>query len=118
MPRHVLPLVPTLVTMLHPQVMTLLGKLANPMTGKIERDLTAAKAWIDLLGELEEKTEGRLEDDERRMLQHALSELRLNYLDEMKKPDPAAPPAGSAEPSAPDSATPAPDGSKAQESDG
>ena len=89
MPNRTLPLVPTLVTMLHPQVMALLGKLANPMTGKIERDLTAAKAWIDLLGELEEKTEGRLSDDERRMLAHVLSELRMNYLDEMSKPAPA-----------------------------
>ena len=89
MPNRTLPLVPTLVTMLHPQVMALLGKVANPMTGKIERDLTAAKAWIDLLGELEEKTEGRLSDDERRMLAHVLSELRMNYLDEMSKPAPA-----------------------------
>lgn len=89
MPNRTLPLVPTLVTMLHPQVMALLGKIANPMTGKIERDLVAAKAWIDLLGELEEKTEGRLADDERRMLAHVLSELRMNYLDEMSKPAPA-----------------------------
>lgn len=97
MPKRDLPLVPTLVTMLHPQVMALLGKLSNPMTGKIERDLHAAKAWIDLLGELEEKTEGRLDDDERRLLQHTLSELRLNYLDEMKKPDPSAADAGASE---------------------
>lgn len=93
MPNRELPLVPTLVTMLHPQVMTLLGKLANPMTGKIDRDLRAARAWIDLLAELEEKTEGRLSDDERRLLQHTLSELRLNYLDEMKKPEPVPAPA-------------------------
>jgi hypothetical protein len=68
--------------------MVFLGKMMNPMTGKTDRDLPAARAMIDLLAELEEKTTGRLEDDERRLLQKTLTELRLNYLDEVGKPEP------------------------------
>ena len=79
-------LVETLVSWIHPQVMVFLGKVMNPMTQKTERDLVAARALIDLLSELEEKTEGKLDDGERRLLRTALTELRLNYLDEMNKP--------------------------------
>ena len=86
MEDHRMHLVETLVSWLHPQAMVFMGKVMNPLTQKIERDLHAARAMIDLLAELEEKTEGRLSDDERRLLQKALTELRLNYLDEMGKP--------------------------------
>src|SRR5689334_9258422 len=81
-------LVETLVSWIAPQVMVFLGKVANPFSGKIERDLPSARVMIDLLAELEEKTEGRLEEDEKRLLQKTLTELRLNYLDEMGKPEP------------------------------
>jgi hypothetical protein len=83
-------LVETMVSWIVPQVMVFLGKVRNPVTDKVERDLVGARALIDLLAELEEKTEGRLEDDEKKMLQKALTELRLNYLDEMSKPAPPA----------------------------
>ena len=81
-------LVETLVSWMAPQVMVFLGKVMNPMTQKTERDLPAARALIDLLAELEEKTEGRLEENERKLLQKTLTELRLNYLDEVGKPEP------------------------------
>lgn len=95
-------LVAMMVEMIYPQVMVHLGKIKNPMTDKIERHLDAARMLIDILGELEEKTEGRLTDPEKKMLQKALTELRLNYLDELNRPAPAgeaaadeaAPPAG------------------------
>ena len=58
------------------------------MTGKVERDLTAAKFSIDMLTMLENKMKGNLTDDESKFLEHALYELRLNYVDESKKPDP------------------------------
>ncbi len=79
-------LVDTMVGWIHPQVMVFLGKVQNPMTGKTERDLPSARLLIDLLAELEEKTEGRLEEGEKRHLKTALTELRLNYLDEMNRP--------------------------------
>jgi len=62
-----------------------MGKVMNPMTQKVERDLAQAKNAIDILGMLEMKTRGNLSDDEKRMLEHALYELRMNYVDEANK---------------------------------
>ena len=55
------------------------------MTGKIERNLAMAKHSIDMLAMLEEKTKGSLTEDESKYLRHVLYELRMNYLDEVKK---------------------------------
>jgi len=44
-----------------------------------------AKGTIDLLEMLQRKTKGNLDDDEQKLLEHVLYELRLNYVDEMKK---------------------------------
>ena len=111
-------LIETMVSWIAPQAMVFLGKMMNPMTGKTERDLPAARAMIDLLAELEEKTTGRLEDEERRLLQKTLTELRLNYLDEVGKPEPlreepadaAAPGAGGTEAAAAEPGAEAPAG--------
>ena len=66
-----------------------MGKVMNPVTNKIERDLEQAKNSIDILGMLEAKTKGNLNENEQKMLEHALYELRMNYVDEMNKgPDP------------------------------
>jgi hypothetical protein len=64
-----------------------LGKLPDPMSGKIERNLPQASQTIDLLAALEEKTKGNLEEDESKFLAHTISDLRLNYVDEVNKPD-------------------------------
>ncbi len=66
-----------------------MGKVMNPVTNKIERDLEQAKNSIDILGMLEAKTKDNLNENEQKMLEHALYELRMNYVDEMNKgPDP------------------------------
>ncbi|UCC78723.1 MAG: DUF1844 domain-containing protein [Candidatus Zixiibacteriota bacterium] len=79
-----------LVLSFHAAAWQQMGKVASIMTGKIERDLNMAKHSIDMLGMLEEKTRGNLTEDEEKYLKHALYELRMNYLDEMKKsPDQA-----------------------------
>ncbi len=62
-----------------------LGKLMNPMTGKIERNLEAAKNTIDTLSAIDTRTRGNLEPDEQRVLAQVLTDLRLNYVDEVKK---------------------------------
>lgn len=62
-----------------------LGKIASPVSGKVERDLQMAKMTIDLLGMIQNKTTGNLNPEEKRMLDHALYELRLNYVDESAK---------------------------------
>ena len=63
-----------------------LGKLKNPLTDKIEKNLDQAQMSIDILDMIKEKTKGNLGPDEQRHLDHALSQLKLNYIDEMNKP--------------------------------
>jgi len=65
--------------------MMMLGKLMNPMTRKLDKNLEAARDTIDTLAALEVRTKGNLEPDEARVLQQVLTELRMNYLDELKK---------------------------------
>lgn len=70
-----------------------MGKILHPATGKIERDLEGARFSIDLLGMLEEKTRGNLSEEETRLLGQILTNLRLNYLEEARRPaseEPAA----------------------------
>ena len=62
-----------------------LGKVPNPLTGKLERDLGGARAAIDTLSALEVRTRGNRTEEENRLFERALSDLRLNYLDEVKK---------------------------------
>ncbi len=82
------PLFFQLVVSLQGGAMHQMGKIASPLTGKVERDLDMAKSTIDLLGMLRDKTEGNLTDEEKNLLDHILYELRLNYVDELKKGDP------------------------------
>jgi uncharacterized protein DUF1844 len=65
--------------------MMALGKLMNPMTRKLEVNLEAARDTIDTLQALEARTHGNLEADEERVLRQALTDLRLNYVELMKK---------------------------------
>jgi hypothetical protein len=67
-----------------------LGKIPNPISGKIERNLEAARLTIDMLDAVEVRTRGNLSDDEKAVLERSLRDLRLNYVDEQKKE--AAPP--------------------------
>ena len=60
-----------------------LGKIKNPSTDAIERDLKTAKYAIDTLTMLEKFTTGNLSVDLSGYLQHKLSTLRLNYVDEV-----------------------------------
>ena len=62
-----------------------MGKLKNPISDKIERDLQQAQLSIDIIDMLEEKTKGNLTDDESRFLKGILQELKLNYVDESTK---------------------------------
>jgi Domain of unknown function (DUF1844). len=62
-----------------------MGKIKNPISDKIERDLQQAQLSIDILDMLEEKTKGNLSDDESRFLKGILQELKLNYVDESTK---------------------------------
>ena len=74
-----------LVLGLQQSAMIALGKLMNPLTRKVEANLEAARDTIDTLAALETRMRGNLEPDEARVLRQALAELRLNYVDEVKK---------------------------------
>jgi hypothetical protein len=65
--------------------MVALGKLMNPITRSLEKNLDAARDTIDTLAAIETRTRGQLESDEQRVLQQAITDLRLNYVEEMKK---------------------------------
>ena len=82
-------LIPYLVEMFRVQAWVSLGKVMHPATGKLERDLPGARLMIDLLAELETRTEGNRSEDETRLIRGTLTELRLNYLEEIKRPAPA-----------------------------
>lgn len=66
--------------------MMAMGKIKNPITDKTERDLTQAQFSIDILDMLREKTSGSLSEYEAKYLENTLGQLKLNYIDEAKKP--------------------------------
>jgi hypothetical protein len=74
-----------LVLMFHTAAMQQMGKLQNPITQKIERDLDQARFSIDMLEMIQNKTKNNLSENEKKFLEHTLFELRMNYVDEMSK---------------------------------
>ena len=81
-----------LVISLAAATMQHLGKTLNPMTSKIEKNLEAAQATIDMLDMLEAKTRGNLTDSESKLLKGVLAELKLNYVETLnEKPAEPAP---------------------------
>jgi len=74
-----------LVYIFYSSAMVAMGKLKNPATDKIERDLEQAKQSIDLLEMIRDKTNGNLSSELQRTLDGFLTELRLNFVDEKNK---------------------------------
>jgi len=72
-----------LILSLEASAMQSLGKMMNPLSGKIEKDLRQAKMTIDMLDMLEKKTAGNLSQDEENFTKRILYQLRMNYLDEI-----------------------------------
>ncbi|MFO7446761.1 MAG: DUF1844 domain-containing protein [Ignavibacteriaceae bacterium] len=62
-----------------------MGKIKNPVSDKIERNLEYAKLSIDTLDMLTEKTKGNLSEYEQKFLTEVIRELKLNYVDEVSK---------------------------------
>jgi hypothetical protein len=61
-----------------------LGKIAHPVTQKIEKDIDQAKVSIDFLRMLLEKTQGNLKPKEQELLRNTVTDLELNFADEAK----------------------------------
>ena len=62
-----------------------LGKVKNPVSDTMERNLDQATYYIDLLDMLQTKMKGNLSEWEEQYIIHSLSELKLNFIDEQKK---------------------------------
>ena len=75
-----------LVLMFNQSVMLHLGKMANPATGKAERNLVQAKMAVDILEMLSKKTKGNLDKEEEKLISNVLADAQLNYASEAAKP--------------------------------
>jgi len=62
-----------------------LGKLPNPVSGKIEKNLEVAHETIETLRMIERKTKGNLSREEENMLKSFLTNLQLNYVEESSR---------------------------------
>jgi hypothetical protein len=82
-----LPLIdlPTFILSLSHSALMHLGEAPHPDGGRVERNLPLAKQDIDLLGLLEEKTRGNLTGDEERLLSQVLFDVRMRYVELVKK---------------------------------
>lgn len=74
-----------LVSSLHGAVLMHLGKIKNPASDKLERNLEQAEMTIEMLDMLKEKTKNNLSVDEEKFFSMVISELKLNYVDEKAK---------------------------------
>ena len=70
----------TFILSLSSSVLMNLGLVENPMTGKTEKEPAVARQTIDLLTLLKEKTSGNLSEEESKLLDNVLHELRLWYV--------------------------------------
>lgn len=59
-----------------------LGKIPNPINNKIEKNMDQAKHSIDILLMLKDKTKGNLNQDEEKILQNAIADLQINFIQE------------------------------------
>lgn len=75
----------SLVFSLAAAAMQQMGKVANPINNKIEKNLDQAKISVDMVKMLQDKTKGNLTEEENKMLASTLSDLQLNYVDELEK---------------------------------
>lgn len=74
-----------LVSSLHGAALMQMGKIKNPATDKLERNLEQAERTIEMLDMLKEKTKGNLSNDEEKFVSAVVSEVKLNYVDEKAK---------------------------------
>ena len=69
-----------LVTTLTTQALSALGMIPDPASGESVANLPMAKHFIDILGVLEQKTSGNLDDEEKRLLNESLHQLRMAFV--------------------------------------
>lgn len=70
------------VLSLSTQAMVHFGDFPDPFSKQVRKNLPAAKHTIDTLGMLKTKTTGNLDQEEQRLLDEVLFELRMRYVKE------------------------------------
>ncbi len=83
-----------LVVMLQMAAMQQMGKIADPVAGRIERHLEMARETIDTIDMLERRTRGRRSVAEDALLEKVLFELRMNFVEESERRPEDAPSGG------------------------
>ena len=61
-----------------------MGLVPDPATGKIQKNLLISQQNIDIISLLKEKTTGNLDQNEEKLLERILYELRMHYVEALK----------------------------------
>lgn len=72
---------PTFVLSLSHSALVHLGDAPDPASGKHHKELSMARQTIDLLALLQDRTRGNLTGEEERILDQALYDLRMRYVE-------------------------------------
>ena len=62
-----------------------LGKVKNPVSDTLDKNLEYAKLSIDTLDMLVQKTQGNLSDYEEKLLAESINQLKIIYVEESAK---------------------------------
>ena len=69
-----------LINMIAMQAIVGLGGMAGPGGERIPPNLEIAKHYVDMLQVLEDKTKGNLSEDEKKLLDQVIYEVRMRYI--------------------------------------
>ena len=61
-----------------------LGEIADPQSGEKKKELALAKQSIDIIVLLKDKTKGNLTQEEEKLLDHLLYDLRMRFVEASK----------------------------------
>jgi len=73
------------VISLSTQALAHLGEIPDPVEGAVRVDLNAARQMIDILVILRDKTKGNLDSAESGLLENALYDLRMKYVEKARR---------------------------------
>ncbi len=66
------------------QALMHLGEIPNPLSGEVEKEISVAKQMIDIIGLLQDKTRGNLDQGESKLIEDILFDLRMRYVEAVK----------------------------------
>lgn len=74
----------TFVLSLATSALISMGLTPDPSTKKVQKNMLVAKQNIDILGLIRDKTRGNLSEDESKLVESLLTEIRLRFVDASK----------------------------------